>query len=289
MTYKFMRFPEGRSKAVTFSYDDGYEADLRLAQMFTKKGLKATFNLNGEKRKQGKFGLCDEDVKRYIYGGGHEVAIHGLEHKAPCFVRPLEAIKDILDCRVELEGKFDRIIRGLAYPDSGINRFQNGSDYDTVKGYLTDLGIAYARAAGGDNSSFEIPADFHRWMPTAHHDNPKIMSWIDEFLAVDMLDKAQYFGGRRYPRLFYIWGHSYEFDRKNNWEHMEEITDRLSGKEDIWYATNIEICDYTNAFYSLVTNAEGNIIYNPTMIKVWFDVDGTTYSVAPGETLKIEN
>jgi hypothetical protein len=150
-------------------------------------------------------------------------------------------------------------------------------------------GGGHARAAGGDNNSFGMPADFHRWMPTAHHDNPNIMSWIDEFLAIDMSNKGQYFGGRRHPRLLYIWGHSFEFDRKNNWEHMEEITDKLSGKEDIWYATNIEICDYTNAFYSLITNAEGNIVYNPTMIKIWFDVDGTTYSVAPGETLRIED
>ena len=27
---KYMRFPDGRSKALTFSYDDGVRADLRL-------------------------------------------------------------------------------------------------------------------------------------------------------------------------------------------------------------------------------------------------------------------
>ena len=287
MKYKFLRFPEGKAKAVTFSYDDGYSADLRLAEIFTKKGLKATFNLNGEINRQGKFGLSDEDVRKVIYGGGHEVAIHGLLHKAPCFVKPVEAIKDILDCRIELEEKFDRIIRGLAYPDSGVSRFQNGSDYDTVKGYLENLGIAYARTLAGDNNSFSIPTDFHRWMPTAHHDNPNIMTWIDEFLGIDMND-GYYFGGRRFPRLFYIWGHSFEFDRNNNWEHIEKITDKLSGKDDTWYATNIEICDYVNAYYSLVTNAVGDIIYNPTLIKIWLDVDGKEYSIAPGETLKIK-
>lgn len=28
-------------------------------------------------------------------------------------------------------------------------------------------------------------------------------------------------------QLFYIWGHSYEFDVNNNWKRMEEILDRL--------------------------------------------------------------
>ena len=32
MRYRFLRFPEGKFKAVTFSYDDGLHADIRLAK-----------------------------------------------------------------------------------------------------------------------------------------------------------------------------------------------------------------------------------------------------------------
>ena len=32
----FMRYPEGRAKAVTFSYDDGKEQDRRLSSLFNK-------------------------------------------------------------------------------------------------------------------------------------------------------------------------------------------------------------------------------------------------------------
>ena len=41
-----MRYPGGRSKAVTFSYDDGVVQDIRLSQIFDKYGLKGTFNIN---------------------------------------------------------------------------------------------------------------------------------------------------------------------------------------------------------------------------------------------------
>ena len=39
MKYDFLRFPEGKCKAVTFSYDDGTKADIQLANILTKYGF----------------------------------------------------------------------------------------------------------------------------------------------------------------------------------------------------------------------------------------------------------
>lgn len=85
-----------------------------------------------------------------------------------------------------------------------------------------------------------------------------------------------------------MWGHSYEFERDNNWNLLDEICEKLSGKDDIWYATNGEIYDYVEAYNSLSYSADGTIIYNPTLFEIWFDVDGKLYSIKPGETLKIQ-
>lgn len=46
MANLFMRFPQGRAKALTLSYDDGVEQDIRLIEIMGKHGLKGTFNLN---------------------------------------------------------------------------------------------------------------------------------------------------------------------------------------------------------------------------------------------------
>ena len=46
MRYRFLRFPGGKDKAVTFSYDDGFRYDIRLAQTLDRYGIKGTFNLN---------------------------------------------------------------------------------------------------------------------------------------------------------------------------------------------------------------------------------------------------
>ena len=37
-----------------------------------------------------------------------------------------------------------------------------------------------------------------------------------------MEEDKQYYA-RMYPRLYYVWGHSFEFDRKNNWERLDTI------------------------------------------------------------------
>ena len=96
----------------------------------------------------------------------------------------------------------------------------------------------------------------------------------------------------RGPRLFYIWGHSYEFDNNdgyNSWEHIENLCEKLSGKDGVWYATNIEIYDYIEAYNRLVWSAEGRRVYNPTVIEVFFELNGKQMiSVKPGETVELK-
>ena len=284
MRYRFIRFPEGRAKALTLSYDDGCSEDIRFADLLAKYGIKCTFNFNSNAAR-GEKALPTELVREHILNNGHEIAVHGANHRALGVVRPIEGIRDVLDCRIELENRYGMIIRGMAYPDSGVTRFLNEASYDSVKGYLGELDIAYSRTLGGDNDKFEMPTDWHAWMPTAHHNNPNIFEYIDKFLDID-IDNAKSVSRR--PRLFYLWGHSYEFERHNNWDHIEKICERLANKDDIWYATNIELYDYVTAYHSLVYSADGMLVYNPTLIRVWFNVDGKLYEIGSGETIRIE-
>lgn len=280
----FMRYPEGKARAVTFSYDDGNPQDKRLAEIFDRYGMKATFNFNCECIRKNSF--TKEEIHEYFLSKGHEIAVHGAQHRANGNTRVIEGIRDVLDCRLELERKCDRIIRGMAYPDTGINQMGNFGSYEQIKHYLTELDIAYSRTLGRDNDSFMLPQDFHAWMPSAHHNNPEIMEYIEKFLNLDISTKSYH--ARRVPRLFYIWGHSYEFDGDNNWDRIEEICQKLSNNPDIWYATNIEIYDYVQAYKSLIYSADGYMIYNPTLLDVWMDVDGIVYKIGSGKTLKID-
>ncbi len=279
-----MRYPNGRAKALTFSYDDGVPQDKRLAQLFDKYGMKATFNFNCEYIREENF--TKEEIKEYFLSKGHEIAVHGANHRANGNMRAIEGIRDVLDCRLELEEKCDSIIRGMAYPDTGIVQMGNFGNYEMVKQYLTELDIAYSRTLAGDNDSFMLPDDFHAWMPSAHHNNPKIFEYVEKFLDLDISTKTYH--AKRVPRLLYIWGHSYEFDRDNNWDDIEKICQKLADNDEIWYATNIEIYDYVQSYKSLRYSANGCRVYNPTLLTVWMDVDGELYSIKPGETIHIQ-
>lgn len=285
--YRFLRFPDGKLKAVTFSYDDGVRQDIRFAEMLSDHGLKGTFNVNTGfvPETEGGGRMTYAEMRTYIRDKGHEVAVHGDCHRALCLQRTVDGIRDVLDCRIKLENELDMIVRGMAYPDSGIRLNQPGaSNYEKVKSYLSDLGIAYSRTLAGDNDSFDLPIDPYAWMPSAHHNNPKIFEYIEKF---NTINESTLYISRKSAKLFYIWGHTYEFDKDNNWDRIEKICSELGGKDDVWYATNIEIIDYIEAYKSLIFSADERICYNPTLQKVWFWMDNKQYSVAPGETLRL--
>lgn len=287
MRYMFLRFPDGKPKAATFSYDDGCRADKKLSALLSKYSMKGTFNLNSAwfGKNENDWHLTRDEIEEYIINRGHEIAVHGAEHKANGNIRVVDGIRDVLDCRLSLEKTFGSIVRGMAYPDTGVSQFHNGTTMADVEAYLKSLDIAYARALGEKNDSFDLPLNWYRWMPTSHHDSPDVFELIDRFVNHKTTDTWL---ARRTPKLFYLWGHAYEFDENNNWDRMEDICQKLSGKDDIWYATNIEIYDYVTAYNSLIFSADGNIIYNPSVIKLWFEVDDVPFVIEPGETIKTE-
>ena len=43
------------------------------------------------------------------------------------------------------------------------------------------------------------------------------------------------------PQIFYIWGHSYEFEGNRNWDRLERLCEMLAGRDDIFYGTNREV------------------------------------------------
>ena len=89
------------------------------------------------------------------------------------------------------------------------------------------------------------------------------------------------------PQIYYIWGHSYEFDTEEKWEYMEKVVSTLAGKDNIWYATNIEIYDYITALRHCEMSADRSMLYNPSATSVWVIVDGNLIECKGGEHTKL--
>ena len=278
MKYRFIRFPGGKCKAMTLSYDDGNINDIRLVEIMNRYGLKGTFNLPGtsfpETMENG-WHISAEVARTLYFPAGHDVAIHGATHMAPALAAPKDAIRDVLDCRSFLEKFYGRIIRGMAYPDLGTITAE-------MKTYLKLIGITYARGLTLTHS-FSLPTDWLEWIPTTRNRDPKLMETLEKFLAAD--PRAEYISHRE-SLLFYMWGHSFEF-QPDNWHIMEDFGARASGHDDIWYANNTEIYEYCHAYDQLVFSCDNTMVYNPTQTRIWFDADGERYEIAPGGTLTL--
>lgn len=269
---KYMRFPEGKSKALTFSYDDGVKADKKLIEIFNKYGLKGTFNLNSLLFDcENWHGRMDEEETYAAFAEGvHEVALHGARHIFMDKVPLPEAVNEIVQNRVYLENKFGRIVRGLAYAYNGYN--------DEIVNMLKSLGVAYARTTDSTHS-FKIPTDWLRLNPTCHHGDKQLGELADKFLKSSPEDDFKH----REPWLFFIWGHSYEFDDNKNWNVIEDLAKKVSGRKDIWFATNGEIYEYAKAYESLIFSIDGERVYNPSATPVWLEIRGKVYKIEGGK------
>ena len=89
------------------------------------------------------------------------------------------------------------------------------------------------------------------------------------------------------PKLFYLWGHSYEFNDKDNWEIIEDFAKRIGNREDVWYATNIEVYEYVKAYDALVYSADCKRVKNPSALDVWISYYGVEVYVPAGKEVNI--
>ena len=262
-------YPDGKRKALTFSYDDGQRFDERLAELLRSHGMKGTFHLNS-----GRLGIergrdvyvKPEEVKR-VYAG-HEVACHGVQHRNPPSITGQQLVLELQEDRKALERLTGGMVQGLSYAYGNYNQ--------ETKDVVRSLGIKYSRTVQ-DTKMFWAPADFLEWHPTCHHNNG-LLELGDSFLDVP--------GFYELP-VMYVWGHSFEFGWSGDWSVIEAFVEKMAGKEDIWYATNGEICNYIQAVRGQEFSADGCVMHNPTATSVWVGVKGSCMEVKSGESMVV--
>ena len=221
-------------KGLTFSYDDGVTQDIRLAELFHKYGMKATFNVNsellGSSNQLTREGttvshnkVMPEDMK-YIYAG-HEVAGHTLTHPNLRKQTDEEVIRQVEQDRLNLSELCGYEVVGFAHPFGG---------YDSRVSELIrcNTGIRYCRTIKS-SYSFDIQQNLYEFKPTVYHHT----EWDEMFALGEKFLNLK----TEQPAIFYVWGHAYEFDIHDTWDRFEEFLKMMAGKSDITYATNSEL------------------------------------------------
>ena len=220
MTYK---------KYFTLSYDDGPKHDRRFVAMLNERGLKCTFNLiSGSMPENDPDSWYISRAEAAELYRGHEIATHSLNHPH------LEQLS-----REEMRFQISEDIKNLTaiagYPVLG-HAYPYGSWSDEVVEVLRENGIRYARTTRS-TGAFSVPENPLILNPTCHHRDPRVFDLIREFLDAEPADGDM---------LFYLWGHSFEFDKGeefNSWTHIEKVLDAVAGHSDVEYVTNMQFFD----------------------------------------------
>ena len=101
---------------------------------------------------------------------------------------------------------------------------------DRVKKLVAErTGIRFARTTTSTHD-FLPQEDLYAFKPTVYHHR----EWDEMFrLGKEFIDLKT-----DEPRVFYVWGHAYEFDIGNTWDRFEEFLKMMSRRDDIAYLTN---------------------------------------------------
>ena len=281
-----LRFPGGKRKALTLSYDDGVRQDIRLAGLCNQNGVKCTFNLNSGTLGRVLIGgppggepldlSCVKPEEVASVYAGHEVAGHGLWHSDLTAIGTPGAMLEIIDDRAALEKLSGKTVQSFAYP-FGLHNAQ-------VRTLLRMAGYRSARTVVS-TGGFGIPEDFLQWDATCHHDDPRLMDLARDFCE----GGGEKLFAPKPQQLFYLWGHAYEFDIRHNWDRIEAFLAYVGQFQDtVWFATNGEIVNYVEAYRSLRWSADGTAVTNPTATELWMSVgfDGVL-ELPAGETVSI--
>ena len=225
-------------KFLTFSFDDGTVEDRRLIALFDRYGLRGAFNLNS-----GKFGVrreivhegipvhhyvIEQEEAKTLYQN-HEVAAHTVHHPNLVKISREEVIHEVADdCRA-LEELTGQQILGMAYPGAGLYYTQEVADI-----IRENTQIRYARGCK-NHHTFKLPENLMLWEPTCHQNDPQLLELGRAFVQADASEE---------DLLFYVWGHSFEFEKFKSWDLFERFCEMMEGKPDIEYVTNGEVARY---------------------------------------------
>lgn len=211
--------------------------------MLREYGLRATFYISPQNREFAQDDLLSlEEIKDI--GSEFEIGAHTLTHRNLPMISPQEAQREIVGCKDMLEQITGSAVNTFCYPRGAYRALHvqlvKGAGYRyarTVRRYSFDMINPYEAGTSlhihSHRSLFELrrTALFAKFRP--------IEAW--RFLDWETLGRAMFEYVLQEGGLFHIWGHSWEIDRNNEWQRLEDLFRYISGHPSVTYAANGEL------------------------------------------------
>ena len=240
-----------KPRIVTTSWDDGDQADLRLAELLQSRGIHGTFYVP-----IGPYGdrPMNHAELRALSSEDFEIGAHGFSHKLLWGLAPEEIAREIDPCKPILEDILGKEVRMFCYPcgryDSNVVRALKEAGYRgarTVRMLATQL----------DFDPFQIPTTVQafphprftyfknvaraRKLEGLQVCAAGLGNWLE--LGKRLFDSVLESGG-----IWHLYGHSWEIQKLGLWEDLGEILNYVCKREGVMYVRNCELLQFLPRF-----------------------------------------
>jgi peptidoglycan/xylan/chitin deacetylase (PgdA/CDA1 family) len=221
-----------KNATVTTSWDDGNVLDMKLAELLNRYHLPATFYISMEnKNMPGKKRLPKDDIQTLSAQPAFEIGAHTMTHPKLSRIDDDAAREEITISKHTLENWIGKPVNSFCYPFGDYlpkhkQMVENAgfSIARTVERFRTDIG----------KDRLALPTTVHAYQHLSDVSllfSKKYLHW-DE-LAIALFDKAFKEGG-----VFHLWGHSWEIEKRGDWNRLERVFAYIANHPEIQYLTN---------------------------------------------------
>ena len=242
--------PETSPKIMlTMSWDDGYPADLRVAELMARYKVKGTFYVPLANQ-EGLPVLSPASLRELA--SLHEIGSHTYDHSYLTSLTAKEAERQIVSGKVALEDILGKPVFGFSYP-GGKFRHEHVS-------MVRRANFHHARCITNCRADlsfdrFKMPTTLQvyphtRWVYARHFirqgDWVRRASMLPTLMrGHEMLNRllacVEFTRRRTSSAAVHFWGHSWELDRTGGWKVLEEFFQHVSEHPGIVMLQNSEV------------------------------------------------
>ena len=225
------KFPKGAICAVTTSWDDNDQTNLRIDELLRSMNLKGTFFIDPGKQN----GLSDNQLRKLVEQ--NEIGSHTWSHRNLKRCTVGEIVEELTRSKSYLEQVTKREVVGLAYPWGEYTR--------QCANIAKEIGYMFARTVGEGQINFP-PSNPFAWGVSIHAMNkPRLLSrratLYIRYLSNNWVQVARklFFQASKRGAVWHLFGHAWEvFEHQGLLEDLLTICKFVSNRKNVWYATN---------------------------------------------------
>jgi peptidoglycan/xylan/chitin deacetylase (PgdA/CDA1 family) len=239
-----------KPRIVSTSWDDGEQADIRVAERLRSKKVSGTFYVPISPY-NGRPSLTHEQL-RSLSSEGFEIGAHGFSHKLLRGLSSEELAKEINPCKPVLEDILGREVRMFCYPkgryDSNVIRALETAGYRGARTlHMLTTSVHF--------KPFEMPITLQvfphlastylrsvakarfRGMQVCLAQRTRLGNWVE--LGKRLFDSVLESGG-----VWHLYGHSWEIVKMNLWDDLDEVLEYVSNREGVRYIPNGDLLQF---------------------------------------------